>query len=195
MYAGGLLGKPLGSEAFRRVRNRFLNDLACTMGGVDAHQTTVVFDASNAPEKLARVQTHKGLTVVYAVDDENADARIEELIGRHATPKTLTVVSTDRRIRQAAERRRAKAVTADDFWVELDRRKEANEPGFKPLPRPKPERPVSISSQETEYWLREFDGLDDLPETREAFGTDHIPMLSEGEIRDLEREIEQETGW
>lgn len=195
MYAGGLLGKPLGPDAFRRVRTRFLNELANTLGAVDAHQTTIVFDASNAPESFAKELTHKGISVLFAVDDENADARIELLIAKHANPKMLTVVSTDRRIRQAAERRRARILTADDFWVELDRRKEPVEPGFRPPSRPKPERPVSLSAQETEYWLAEFAGLDDRPETREAFGTDNIPMLSDREIADLEREIDQELEW
>lgn len=194
MYAGGLLGKKLGPDAFRRIRTRFLNVLAETLGGIDAHQTTVVFDASNAPEKYARELTHKGIAVVFAVDDENADARIEQLISRHANPKTLTVVSTDRRIRQAAERRRSRAVTADDFWVELDGRKEAVEPGFKPPVRLKPERPREISAEESAFWQSEFADLDDRPETREAFGTDNVPMLSDAEIAELEREIDREIG-
>ena len=125
MYAGGLLdGKRLGSDGFRQARTRFLNDLADALGPVDAHQTTVVFDAAAAPEGFANETQHKGLSVVYAVDDENADARIERLIAAHASPRTLAVVSSDHRIRQAATRRKALAVTADDFWVELDARKE-----------------------------------------------------------------------
>ncbi len=53
MYAGGLLGKKLGPERFRKARLRFLNDLAATLGAIDAHQTTVVFDASDAPERVS----------------------------------------------------------------------------------------------------------------------------------------------
>ena len=195
MFAGGLLGKRLGPQAFRRIRDRFLNDLAGALGSVDSHQTTVVFDASNAPEKYASEVTYRGISVVFAVDDENADARIELLIARHPNPKTLSVVSSDRRIRQAAERRRSRAITADDFWVELDSRKEAADPGFKPPSRPKQERPRDLSAEESAYWLQEFGDLDDQPETREAFGTDVIPMLSDAEIAELEREIEHETGW
>ncbi len=194
MYAGGLLGKKLGPEAFRRVRTRFLNELADTLGAIDAHQTTVVFDASNAPEKYAREQSHKGISVIFAVDDENADARIEQLISRHANPKILTVVSSDRRIRQAAERRRSRDVSADDFWVELDTRREAVAPSVTPPARLKPERPQRISVEESEFWQQEFADLDDQPETREAFGTDHIPMLTDAEIRELEREIDGEVG-
>lgn len=194
MYAGGLLGRRLGSERFRKARTRFLNDLADALGPVDAYQTTVVFDAAAAPEAFPPVSSHQGLTVVYAVDDDSADARIEHLIARHATPKTLTVVSSDRRIRQAAARRKSAAVTAEDFWVTLDSRRE--------LPRhPRPAPPVDdrpadreLSPDETEHWLREFGDLDDRPETREALGTDNIPLLTDSEIAELEREIDREPG-
>ena len=50
----------------------------------------VVFDASAAPEDRPKQSTHKGLTVIYAVDEENADARIEQLIAAHSSPKGLT---------------------------------------------------------------------------------------------------------
>src|ERR1700712_1360407 len=113
MFAGGLLGKKFGPRGFRQVRNRFLNDLADTLGPLDARQTTVVFDAASAPADLPHSSTHKGLSVVYAVDNESADERIEELIAGHSVPKSLTVVSSDRRIRLAASRRKALAVTAD----------------------------------------------------------------------------------
>ena len=82
MYALGLLGKRLGPDGFRKVRTRFLNDLAAAMGAVAAHQTTVVFDATDPPGHLPSESTHKGLTVIYAVGDESADDRIERLIGR-----------------------------------------------------------------------------------------------------------------
>jgi uncharacterized protein len=189
MYAGGLLGKRLGPGGFQRVRHRFLNDLADAMGPVDAHQTTIVFDAASSPKESSRESTFKGLSIVYAVDDENADARIEQILAKHANPKTLTVVSTDRRIRQAAERRRSRAMTADAFWVELDARREALK--LHPAPSNRP-TPTESRPDDTEFWLQEFAGLDEQPQTREAFGVDNIPMLSDAEIAELEREIERE---
>ncbi len=191
MYAGGLLGKRLGPGGFQRVRHRFLNDLADAMGAVDAHQTTVVFDAASSPKESARESTFKGLSIIYAVDDENADARIEQILARHANPKTLTVVSTDRRIRHAAERRKSSAITADAFWVELDARREALKLHSAPSNRP---TPTESPPDDTEFWLQEFAGLDEQPQTREAFGSDNIPMLSDAEIAELEREIEREGG-
>src|SRR5207302_1583757 len=102
MYALGLPGKRHGPDGFRKVRTRFLNDLAAALGAVAAHQTTVVFDASHSPVHLPRESIYKGMTIVYAVDDDSADERIEQLIAAHSAPKLLTVVSTDHRIRQAA---------------------------------------------------------------------------------------------
>ncbi len=195
MYAGGLLGKKLGSERFRKVRTRFLNDLAATLGPVDAHQTTVVFDASNAPSEYAHVSTHKGVSVIYAVDDADADARIELLIAAHSSPRALTVVSSDRRLRTAAERRKAVALTAEAFWEKLDALKERQSRPQRPAIAPPPvDRPESsqISSEESAYWHREFAHLDEEPEIHKAFGADVVPLLTDAEIAELEREIDRE---
>ena len=66
----------------------------------------MVFDASVPPGDFPPVSIYRGLSVLFALGDENADARIEQLIGEHSNPKTLTVVSSDNRIRLAATRRR-----------------------------------------------------------------------------------------
>src|SRR5690348_9788490 len=116
MYAVGLLGKRFGPDGFRKVRQRFLNDLADALGAVEAHQTTVVFDAAAPPDGFPRETSHKGITVLFAVDDDDADSRIERLIAQHPTPRSLTVVSSDNRLRQAARRRKARVETADEFW-------------------------------------------------------------------------------
>ena len=194
MYAGGLLGKRLGPDRFRKVRNRFLNDLADALGPVESHQTTVVFDASDAPAEFPHETTHKGIAVIYAVDDADADERIEHLILQHSAPKTLTVVSSDRRLRRAAERRKAVAVSAESFWETLDtlrERKQAPKSAPSP-PRPDPPRDRAVSAAESAYWLREFGDRDARPETREALGANDNPMLTDAEIAEIEREIDRE---
>jgi uncharacterized protein len=191
MYAGGLLGKRLGAEAFRRARKRFLNNLADTLGPLGAHATTVVFDASTAPEEGPSVLLHKGLTVIYAVTTDDADERIEHLIAGHSTPRSLTVVSSDRRIRRAATRRKARSVSADDFWVALDTLKERRgRSSPSPASEPSSNDPP-LHHEEREHWLREFQHLDQQPETREALAPD-AAMLTDEEIARLEREIERE---
>ena len=80
MYAAGLLGKKLGPDRFRQVRTRFLNDVASALGPIESQLTTVVFDASQAPDDQPTELNHQGISVIFAVDNENADERIEELI-------------------------------------------------------------------------------------------------------------------
>jgi predicted RNA-binding protein with PIN domain len=190
MYAGGLLGEREAPAVFRRVRTRFLNDLAHALGPLEATQSTVVFDASGAPEDAAAEVRHNGVAVVYAVDDESADDRIERLIAGEPTPKTLIVVSSDRRLRQAAARRRAKSVSAEDFWVMLDSRKEP-----KPRPRAAPTvrepRDEQLSADETRFWLEEFADLSRSPEVHEDVNPSQS-LLTDAEIAEIEREVESE---
>ncbi len=189
MYAGGLLGKKFGPDGFRRIRTRFLNDLADALGPLDAPRTTVVFDASAAPGDRPRSSTHKGIAVVFAVENDCADERIEELIAAHSAPRTLTVVSSDRRIRQAATRRKAQAVTADDFWVKLDALKARRPPRPEPPPTPVDRPPTA---EEAAYWAHEFRDLDHNPETRDALNADR-PYLTDEEIAEIERQVEGES--
>ncbi len=190
MYAVGLMAKKLGPDRFRKARLRFLNKLVEALGAVDAHQTTVVFDAAHPPNDLPSETTHKGITVMFAVNEENADAQIERLIAQHPTPKTLTVVSSDHRIRHAATRRKAQAVTADDFLSRLE---------APPSPRPQPERAKeshkerALSPRESAYWQQVFGDLDDDPATHEALRPDPS-LLTDADIAALEREIEREFG-
>jgi predicted RNA-binding protein with PIN domain len=192
MYALGLLGKRLGPDGFRKVRTRFLNDLADTLGAVEAHLTTVVFDAADPPADLPRATTHKGLSVVFAVDDENADERIVRLIAEHSSPRTLTVVSSDLHIRRAATRRKARSLTADAFLAELDARKRRKPAGPATRDRDR-DRERAPTPEEAAYWLNEFRALAEGPETRDVFErTPGIP--TDAEIAEIEREVERELG-
>jgi predicted RNA-binding protein with PIN domain len=192
MFARGLLGKRLGADGFRKARTRFLNELADGLGAPDAHLSTVVFDAAAPPGDFPRQTSHKGITVVFAVDDENADARIERLIAEHSAPKGLTVVSSDNRIRQAASRRRARVLSADEFLGLLDTRKQGR-PAAPVPPDPEQVRDKALSERESAYWLDEFRDLQEQPETRAALGND-IGVPTDAEIAEIEREVEREFG-
>lgn len=190
MYAMGLLGKRLGPDGLRKVRHRFLTDLADALGAVDAYQTTVVFDASAPPGNAPAETSHKGLTVLFASNEASADDRIERLIAAHTSPKSLTVVSSDQRIRQAAARRKAKALTTDEFWTLLESRKRGK-PDEPPPARETSERTAGLSPQEAAYWLNEFRDLAEEPEVKRALSSDPS-LLSDAEIAELEREIARE---
>ncbi len=190
MYAGGLLGKRFGPDGFRKARSRFLADVAGTLGPVEAYLTTVVFDASVAHDDRPTVTRHNGIEVIYAVNDENADARIEELISKHSSPKLLTVVSSDLRVRTAASRRKTKLMTADQFWVDLATRKQILAHPKSPPVEP-PARQHGLNEQESRYWQKQFADVTDMPEVRQALNQETV-FLTDEEIAQLEREIEQE---
>ena len=190
MHAQGLLGKRFGPDGFRKARTRFLNELAEGLGAVDAHLTTVVFDAMTPPRELASRSTHKGISVVYAVSEESADELIERLIAEHSSPKSLTVVSTDNRIRIAASRRKARVYSADDFLEFLHARRRQRDLRTSrielDLPRERP-----LSEAESAYWQEQFRSLEELPEIRAAF-ENPLGLPSDAEIAEIEREIERE---
>ena len=191
MFAIGLMDRKFGPDGFRKVRQRFLNDLAAALEPVEAHQTTVVFDANDPPPAVPSQVRHKGLTIIFAVDDEDADSRLEFLIARHSAPKGLTVVSSDHRVRDAAKRRKAKVVSADEFW---DRIRAPKRPKL-PKPPPTPEergRREGPSQAESAYWMAAFGALEDAPETKQALrSADFVP--TDEEIARIVREVERES--
>ncbi|MGO8903193.1 MAG: NYN domain-containing protein [Isosphaeraceae bacterium] len=196
MHAAGVLGSDLISrEAFRRKRRRFLNTIADAMGAERAHETTVVFDASTPPSDFPLESSYKGMTLIFALEDESADARIERLIAAHSAPKSLTVVSSDRQIRQAATRRRARTLSADEFLDLLERfqsRRRQEKLAQNHSPVPFTDRDLPLSAEEVAYWLAEFRELDAASETRDAFAPDSA-LLTDAEIDRIQREIDSEA--
>jgi len=194
MHAGGRLGPKLGREGFRRARRRFLDELAAALGPDFARETTVVFDASVPPGDFPLDANHRGLGVLFALGDENADARIEQIIAGHSNPKTLTVISSDRRIRQAAARRRTKTLTADEFWVLIDEFKERK--ARKSPDETRPRSPVGGLERQTTpadsaFWLETFGEIAAVGEIQQALAPNDS-LLTDAEIAEIAREIERE---
>ena len=191
MHAAGAVDGRKGRERFRLARRRFLNELADALGPL-VHETTVVFDASKPPGDFPVESVYKGITVVFAVADADADARIERMIARHSNPKALTVVSTDRRVRQAATRRKARALKADDF---LDRMStlayEHQRPPKEDRPDAKPS-PTSMDDAEKAHWNEVFGSIEDDPKIRKALKPGP-GMLTDAEIAEIQREIDRES--
>ena len=117
-----------------------MNFLAESLDPRKLPRTTVVFDAHDAPRGCREVLEHRGITVRFAAQYEEADDLIEELIDADSAPRRLVVVSSDHRLQRAARRRRAKAVDSDVWYAELLRaRRERSEasatrrPGRRPV--------------------------------------------------------------
>ena len=58
--------------------------------------------------------------VVFAHEHDEADTLIEEMIRLHSTPKSLTVVSNDNRLKTAAQRRKAVAMDCEVWLDQLE---------------------------------------------------------------------------
>lgn len=189
MHARGLMSGSFAPNAFRKMRHRFLVELADALDPLEAFQTTVVFDASKPPHDRPERQKLMGIEVVFAVGDENADARIEAMIAAHSSPKTLTVVSSDNRVRQAATRRKARSVPADDFLVELANRRKRTTKEIPAKPsREEHARAKGLSEEESAFWMAEFGHLEHEPGVKESLrASDFVP--TDEEIAQIEREI------
>ncbi|WP_169973358.1 NYN domain-containing protein [Tautonia rosea] len=160
MHAAGRMNRRFGPDGLRRARLRFLNELALKLGVDQSSTTTIVFDASSLPLNQAPESICKGMTVIYAIDDDDADTRIERLIAQDSAPRSLMVVSSDRRIRRAAERRRATSRSSDDFLDDLETLRSDRHAHVKATMRSNEADRAQLdplSEEEVDAWVLEFE--------------------------------------
>jgi hypothetical protein len=165
LHAVGLLSGKVGPHGLEKARLALLGRLSGRAGS-EASRFTVVFDASHAPAGALVEDDYQGVHVFFTCDRE-ADDLIEELIRQDGDPRRLTIVSDDRRLRQAAERRRCPVLRCLDFLDTLDRPRSEKAPTAE-----LPVKPEGISPDETERWLRVFGDLADQPGARDVLGPD-----------------------
>jgi len=137
IFQCGLQAKSMTGDALHQSRNRLLHEIA-TFGGVElTKRVTIVFDAAHRPP-LAKTNRYriKGVLVLYADRFDDADTMIEHLITRHATPKKLTVVSSDHRLHKAALRRKAIPIDSEIWYDRLIEGKFMSKTSPVKLPRP-----------------------------------------------------------
>ncbi len=115
LHAIGLARATMPAAQFERARTRLLDWLA--EGAQSRAELLVVFDAQHAqgpsPETV-----HRDVRVRFA-SGRTADDLIEELIAAEAKPESLTVVSNDSRVREAARRAACAVATCEEFidWL------------------------------------------------------------------------------
>lgn len=195
MHAAGRMSRRFGPDGLRRARFQFLNELAMTLGVERACATTIVFDASSLPINQAPESICKGMKVIYAIDDDDADSRIEHLIARDSAPRSLTVVSSDRRLRRAAQRRRATSRSSDDFLDFLETLRSNRDVRGKAeavandLDRVRLDR---LSPEEVDAWVLEFqEPIASLPDATED-STPSSDWWSDLDLDQVAQEVERE---
>ena len=115
----------------------------------------LVFDGTGPADK-GRFDNIPNLQVSFSGYGSDADAVIEGKIEFSTAARDLTVVSSDRRLRIAARRRRASAVKSGDFWADVCKRLSE---GRRKVGEPSGKR-QGLTESETEQWLKYF-GLEE----------------------------------
>jgi len=115
----------------------------------------VVFDGAGPADK-SHFDTIDYLEVYFAGFHRDADSVIEEKITADTSPRRLTVVSSDRRIRKAAGERKASALKSEEFWRQVQRELSRRNPRR----REPEEKREGLTDGETDKWLEAF-GLDE----------------------------------
>lgn len=111
----------------------------------------IIFDGIGPPDK-SELGGIKDLEVYFSGADVEADDLIIEDIQENTAPRKLVVVSSDRKLRTAAARRKAVPVRSELFWIGLMQRLGRD----KPTPEP-PEKRRGITEMEADEWLKYFD--------------------------------------
>ncbi|MFV2066531.1 MAG: NYN domain-containing protein [Pirellulales bacterium] len=152
LHASGIFGRRVGPGGLAQARQALLNCLAAALPPDELPRTTVVFDADRRRGPTRRM-VHRGITVLFASQHDDADALIEELIATSDAPRRLVVVSSDHRLHRAARRRRARPVDSDRWFRELlaerrQRSEHTDDASSKPA--------TPLSQPEIDYWTRKF---------------------------------------
>ena len=158
IFQVGLEGRSRSTIALDRARDRLISTVAHHFTDQQRSRAAIIFDAKSLPIKESHFVSRKlGITIYFAVEYEDADSLIEELIATNSHPKHLVVVSSDHRIQKAAQRRKAAPIDSD-VWYDL---LESGKLKAKTLPDPLRSNPQRLSNQELEElksidWASEF---------------------------------------
>jgi len=110
----------------------------------------IIFDGTGPTDKSG-FDNITNLQVLFVGGATDADTVIEQKIKICTAPRRLAVVSSDRRLRKAAQTRKSAAVKSEVFWndvaKQLSRKKAAKEPAQKRL---------GLTESETQQWLKFF---------------------------------------
>jgi predicted RNA-binding protein with PIN domain len=113
----------------------------------------VIFDGIGPPDK-SPFGGMPSLEVFFSGQKTDADTVIEQKIVDNTAPKSLVVVSSDRRIRSSAAKRRAVSIPAELFWQTLlnQLEKAAKRPATEPF-----QKRHGLTNRETDLWIKKFD--------------------------------------
>jgi hypothetical protein len=159
LFTSGMDGRGRGAGWLQRARERLIKFLQAKLPASELATTTVVFDAARQPFRNAsdgvsisdQAQASSGPQIIFAIDHDEADDLLESMIRKHSAPKSLTVVSSDHRIRKCAIARRATSLDVEAFLAKLEASATHDETEL-----PSDNEDQLLSPDEVQRWLREF---------------------------------------
>ncbi|MFN9248843.1 MAG: NYN domain-containing protein [Planctomycetota bacterium] len=162
-----------GPGNLQRAREELAGRIAARLDPEQRARTTIVFDANSETRDLPAVIDVQGIRVEFAHGIVDADSKIELMLKQHSTPRSVVVVSNDRRVRQAAERRRARAVDCESWFdsLGLDRSEQDRGPVLSEAGEEVKDNP-EMSAAEREVWMQLFQGAAKDASRKEARGKD-----------------------
>jgi uncharacterized protein len=156
LYVTHTPSKRDGAAWLANARLRLIETLRRELSATWQAETTIVFDAKDAPQHIPATQHHGNLVVLFARDHAEADDLLEELIERAVSPSKLMVVSGDRRIQRAAKRRKAQVCDSGSWYDRLldgEFKKTASSAGEG---RGKADSTALLPAESVRQWLAEF---------------------------------------
>lgn len=110
----------------------------------------IIFDGTG-PRDKSQYDNIANLEVFFAGLGTDADTVIEDKIRADSAPRRLSIISSDRRLRDAARTRKATAIKSEIFWDSLQKqlrqKKQVKEPEAKRS---------GLTESETKQWLNIF---------------------------------------
>jgi len=110
----------------------------------------IIFDGTG-PRDKSGFDNISNLEVFFAGQGSDTDTVIEDKIKASTAPKRLTIVSSDRRLRKAAQARKSAVIKSEDFWNNLQKRFRRKKTPKEPI-----EKRLGLTESETEQWLKFF---------------------------------------
>ena len=118
--------------------------------GLTRDKAEIIFDGIGPPDKSG-FNNICNLEITFSGRNTDCDAIIEQRILDSTAPAHLTIVSTDRRIRDAASARKATSVQSDEFWTIVIKRLSKQKRGKEPAGKR-----AGLTESETQLWLKTF---------------------------------------
>ncbi len=124
-----------------------------TYFAITNEKAEIIFDGIGPPDKSG-FNNMSSLDITFSGPNTDCDSIIEQRIIDSTAPAHLTVVSTDRKIRDAAAARKAVSIQSDEFWAMVTKRLSKQKRGSEPAAKR-----TGLTESETQIWLKAF-GLD-----------------------------------